>query len=73
MDETTETLRRYFDGTGIALLKQIESLGFTVIIRAEGRNLVAHDRAGACIEAANDEPYIAACKLAALAGIDLEG
>lgn len=39
----------------------------------DGGVLTAFDRTGARIEATNDDQYIAACRLAVLLGVDLEG
>ena len=69
-----DDLRDILDGTTIAVLKQIESLGYAVVVRFDGRQVTAiHSESGERVACTNDDPYLAACDAARLVGIDLEG
>lgn len=55
-----------------AILDTVRRLGWTVTVRASGRVLVAERVAsGELVEIANDDPYVAAVRLAERVGIDV--
>lgn len=60
------------DGTTIAILNQIESLGFVLLILDEGREVSAY-KSGVSdrFRVQGEDAYVVACELAKQTGIDL--
>jgi hypothetical protein len=66
-------LRKFLDGTTIAILRQIEATGWAVLVKEQGRQITAiHSDMADRVAVMNEDPYKAACELAGLVGIELD-
>lgn len=68
-----DDLRDILEGTTIAVLRQIEGLGYAVVVRFDGRQVTAiHSESGERVACTDEDPYLAACEVAHLAGVELD-